>query len=320
MAEQPTRFFVGIDVSKAWWDIAVLPSGESWRMANSAAGLDELLHQLKGLNGEMVRIVVESTGGYEAQLVAGLGAAGWPVARVNPRRVREFARSTGQLAKTDRLDARILAHFGEVLQPALTRLPSQAEQALSALIDRRQQLLDIQTAEKNRLAMAPATIQDSVKTHLQWLKSEIHKLDEDIQQFIQQHPDFQQKDELLRSVPGVGKVTSSKLIADVPELGACDRKQIAALIGTAPFNQDSGRKQGKRSIQGGRADVRHVLYMAALAATRFNPVIRSFYQRLRRAGKKNKVALVACMRKLLTILNAILARRIPWQPVLTLDH
>ncbi len=187
-------------------------------------------------------------------------------------------------------------------------------------MDRRQQLLEIQTAEKNRLATAPTTIQASLQTHLQWLRDEIRQLDQAIDQFIAQHPDFKQKDDLLQSVPGVGRITSSKLIADVPELGQCDRKQIAALIGTAPFNQDSGRKQGQRSIQGGRADVRRVLYMATLAATRFNPVIKSFYQRLRQAGKKNKVALVACMRKLITILNAILAHRTPWQSVPALDR
>jgi transposase len=316
MAEILLRSFVGIDVSKKWLDIAVLPSGETWREENSEAGIRELLRKLEHLPGELVRIVVEATGGYEALLVSRLCAAQLPVSRVNPRRVREFARSTGQLAKTDTLDAKILARFGEALQPPLTRLPSPEEQALSALVERRQQLLVIQTAEKNRLDTAPAAIQDSLKTHLQWLKGEIKKLDKEIKQFIECHPEIKHKNELLQSVPGIGIGASSKLIADVPELGQCDNKAIAALIGTAPFNQDSGRKQGKRSIKGGRADVRRVLYMATLSATRFNPVIKSFYDHLRKAGKKKKVALVACMRKLLTILNAILARQTPWHPAL----
>jgi transposase len=317
MAEILPRSFVGIDVSKKWLDIAVIPSGENWRAENSEAGIRALIQRLEDLQGELMRIVVESTGGYEAMLLSRLCAAQLPVSHVNPGRVRQFARSTGQLAKTDTLDAKMLARFGEAIQPPLTRLPSPDQQALSALVDRRKQLLNIQTAEKNRLATAPATIQASLKTHLQWLKTEIKKLDKQIKEFIEHHPEFKQKDELLQSAPGIGKVASSKLIADVPELGQCNHKQIAALIGVAPFNHDSGRKQGKRSIKGGRADVRHVLYMATLTATRFNPIIKSFYQRLCRAGKKKKVALVACMHKLLTILNAILAHQTPWQPVLS---
>jgi len=315
MAELLLRSFVGIDVSKKWLDVAVIPSGETWRTENSEVGIRELIRKLEDLPGEMVRIVVESTGGYEALLVSMLCATKQPVSRVNPGRVREFARSVGQLAKTDTLDAKILARFGEALQPPLTCLPSPEEQVLSALVERRRQVLDIQTAEKNRLDTAPATIRDSLKTHLQWLKGELKTLDKDIKQFIASHPNLKQKDELLQSVPGIGIGASSKMIADVPELGQCDNKEIAALIGTAPFNHDSGRKHGKRSIKGGRADVRHVLYMATLAATRFNPVIKAFYERLRQAGKKKKVALVACMRKLLTILNAIIARQTPWQPV-----
>jgi transposase len=314
MAEILLKTFVGIDVSKKWLDIAVLPSGETWRTENNEAGIGILLQKLEPLKREIQRIIAEATGGYEAMAVAQLYTARFPISRVNPGRVREFARSVGQLAKTDKLDAKILARFGEAVQPALTCLPTQEEQALSALVERRKQLLDIQTAEKNRLDLAPLQLHTSLKDHLQWLKRELKKLDKEIEQFIDSRPEFKHKNGLLQSVPGIGKTTAAKLIADVPELGKCDRKEIAALIGTAPFNHDSGYKKGKRSIQGGRADVRQILYMATLAATRFNPVIKAFYNRLRQAGKKNKVALVACMRKLITILNAIVARQIPWQP------
>lgn len=311
------KIFVGIDVSKKWLDIAVLPGAEVWRVENNEAAIARLTQQVQAWSGELVRIVVEATGGYEAQLVAWLYQAHLPVSRVNPGRVREFARSVGQLAKTDKLDAKILARFGEAVQPALTHLPSLAEQTLSAMANRRQQLLDTQTAEKNRLTTAPLSIQDSLKNHLNWLKQEIHRLDQDMQQFIQQHPELKHKAELLQSVPGIAEVTSTKLIADVPELGQYNNKEIVALIGLAPMNRDSGKKFGKRFIQGGRADVRQVLYMATLSATRFNPLIRTFYLRLRQAGKPAKVALVACMRKLLTILNAILTHQTPWQPILS---
>jgi len=217
------------------------------------------------------------------------------------------------------LDAKILARFGEAVKPPLTRPLSPDELALDALLERRTQLLNIQSAEKNRLELAPTAIRSSVQEHLTWLKKEIKKLDQEIEQFIDHHPDFKKKDALLQSVPGIGIVTSSKLIADVPELGQCDRKEIAALIGTAPFNRDSGFKSGKRSIKGGRSDVRRILYMATLCATRHNPVIKAFYQRLRNAGKKKKVALVACMRKLLTILNAIIRDQVAWQSCSSLD-
>jgi len=314
MAEILLKTFVGIDVSKKWLDIAVLPSGETWRTENSQTGIGILLQKLEPLKRDLQRIIVEATGGYEAMAVAELYTARFPVSRVNPGRVREFARSVGQLAKTDKLDAKILARFGEAVQPALTCLPTKEEQALSALVDRRKQLLDIQTAEKNRLDLAHSQLQNSLKDHLQWLKQELKRLEKEIEQFIDSRPEFKHKNELLQSVPGVGKTTAAKLIADVPELGKCDRKEIAALIGTAPFNRDSGYKRGKRSIKGGRADVRQILYMATLTATRCNPVIKAFYDHLRQAGKKNKVALVACMRKMITILNAIVARQIPWQP------
>jgi transposase len=315
MAETTVRSFVGIDVSKKWLDVAVIPSGETWRTENTIEQIGVLVERLKETG--VARIVVEATGGFEVRLVAELYAAGLPVARVNPARVREFARSIGQLAKTDKLDSIVLARFAEAVQPPLTRLPSEAEQALSALLARRKQVLDMLTAEQNRLGTAPAGIRSSLQEHVQWLKDQCRKLDREIDQFIQDHPDFKKKDEILQSTPGVGKITASMLMANLPELGECDRKQIAALVGTAPFNRDSGFKKGRRSVQGGRSNIREVLYMAALSATRYNSAIKTFYQRLLAAGKKKKVALVACMRKLLTILNSMIAHNSFWKPSLS---
>lgn len=312
MAEITTRINVGIDVSKDWLDIAVLPSGETWRTKNEEAAIQELIQRLQQIQPE--RIVVEATGGYEQLLAAQLYLAGLPLCRVNPRRVRYFARSLGLLAKTDKLDARVLALFGERMQPPLTRLASEQEQLLSALITRRAQISSFLVAERNRLHTAPPSLHASLHEHIAWLKQQLKQLDRQIDEFVNHTPDFKEKDELLREVQGVGKKTAAKLIADVPELGECNNKQIAALIGTAPFNHDSGRKHGQRSISGGRPDVRSVLYMATLTATRCNPVIRAFYQRLLKAGKLKKVALVACMRKLLTILNAIIRDRVHWNP------
>lgn len=290
MAELTTTTNVGIDVSKDWLDIVVIPSGETWRTKNEEEEIHLLVEKLEQIKPE--RIVVEATGGYEQQVAVQLYLAKLPLCRVNPRRVRYFARSLGQLAETDKLDAKVLAQFGERVQPALTRLATENEQILSALISRREQISNFLVAEKNRLNTAPK------KLHA----------------FVNDPPDFKEKDELLREVQGVGKKTAAKLIADVPELGQCDRKQIAALIGAAPYNRDSGNKNGQRSISGGRPDVRSVLYMATLTAARCNPVIREFYKRLLKAGKLKKVALVACMRKLLTILNAIIRDRVHWNP------
>lgn len=312
MAESTPPTHVGIDVSKAWLDVLVLPSGEVWRTRNLPEEMGILIHKLEGLHPE--RIVIEATGGYEHLAVAQLYMAGLPVCRVNPRRVRYFARSMGQLAKTDKIDAKILARFGELVKPTLTRLPSQQEQLLGSLLTRREQLSIMLVAERNRLETAPVRVRLSLKEHIAWLKKQIQELEKEIDAFVDSHPDLKEKDELLQEVEGVGKQTAAKLMADVPELGRCDRKQIAALIGIAPINHDSGYKTGQRSISGGRPDVRRVLYMATLAATRFNPVIKIFYQRLLKAGKKKKVALVACMRKLLTILNAILRDRVHWNP------
>jgi len=311
MAEVSNQSNVGIDVSKEWLDIVVLPSGETWRAENKPEAMGELIKKLEQLKPE--RIVLEATGGYEQMVAAQIYLAGLPLCRVNPKRTRYFARSLGQLAKTDALDGKVLALFGERVKPALTRLPSEKEQVLSALITRRKQILDFLVAERNRLGTAPKKLHASLNEHMTWLKNQLKQLDQEIDEFVNNDPDFKEKSELLMEVQGIGKQTAAKLIADVPELGRCDRKQIAALIGVAPYNRDSGRKSGQRYISGGRPDVRSILYMATLTATRYNPVIREMYQRLLKAGKKKKVALVACMRKLLTILNAIIRDRSHWR-------
>lgn len=316
MAEITNPTNIGIDVSKDWLDIVAIPSGETWRTENTEEKMGVLVEKLETLKPE--RIVIEATGGYERLVTTALYLAKLPVCRVNPRRVRYFARSLGQLAKTDKLDAKVLARFGESVKPALTQLPSENEQLLSALLTRREQLLAILVAENNRLGTAPAKVRPSLDEHITWLKSQLKELEKEIDAFISDTPDLKEKDDLLQEVEGVGKRTSAKLIADVPELGVFDRKQIAALIGIAPYSRDSGHMKGQRAISGGRPDVRSVLYMAALTATRCNPVIKEFYQRLLKAGKKKKVAIVACMRKLLTILNAIIRDRKHWNSALAL--
>lgn len=312
MAEITSPTNVGIDVSKDWLDIVVIPSGETWRTENIESTMSVLIKQLEKLNPD--RIVLEATGGYERLVTAQLYLAKLPVCRVNPKRVRYFARSIGQHAKTDKLDATVLARFGEMVKPSLTQLPSEKEQVLSALLTRREQLTTMLVSEKNRLDTAPAKVRSSLNEHIVWLKKQLKQLNREIDTFIDETPEFKEKDEFLQEVEGIGKKTAAKLIADVPELGHYDRKQIAALIGIAPYNHDSGYKKGQRAISGGRPDVRSMLYMATLTATRFNPVIKEFYQRLLKAGKKKKVALVACMRKLLTILNAMLRDRKHWNP------
>jgi transposase len=307
--------FIGMDVSKAWLDIAVHPGEEGWRSENTESGIGKLIKRLQVLPIE--RIVVEATGGYEAKLVERLLQAELPVARVNPGRVRKFAQGLNWLAKTDKIDARVLALFGEKAQPRLLVLPGEAEKRLSALIKRRKQVLDMLTAEQNRLELAEKEVLEYITNVVQLLQRQLDELDTQIQDLIDQTPDLKHKRDLLQSVPGVGKVLSATLLAQMPELGSCDRKEIAALGGLAPFNHDSGRKHGKRMIRGGRPFVRNVLYMATIAATRFNPTIRPMYQRLLKAGKQKKVAITACMRKLLTILNAIIRSDTPWRPVLS---
>jgi len=278
MAELTTQTNVGIDVSKDWLDIVVMPSGETWRTENKEDAIRELIKKLERLKPE--RIVLEATGGYEQMLAVQIYLAGLPLCRVNPKRTRYFARSLGQLAKTDKLDGKVLAWFGERVQPPLTRLPGEKEQLLSAVITRREQISNFLVAERNRLRTAPKKLHASLNKHIIWLKNELKQLEREINDFVNDDPDFREKSELLTEVQGVGKQTAAKLIADLPELGDCDRKQIAALVGVAPYNRDSGHKSGQRYISGGRPDVRSILYMATLTATRCNPVIRQMYQRL----------------------------------------
>ena len=307
-----SEILVGIDVSKTQLDVAVGETGEIWSADNDDQGIAWTVERCRQCHPRLV--VVESTGGLESRLVSELYLANVPVALVNPRRVREFAKATGLLAKTDKLDARLLARFGQAVRPAPTCLPSEDEQQLSAMVTRRRQLIDMRTAESNRLPSTHSSTRTSVEKMLTQLNEQITALEQSIGEFIQTHPDFKAKEELLRSVPGIGPITSAILIADLPELGLLDGKKIAALVGVAPFNDDSGSHRGRRRVKGGRPDVRTVLYMAAISATRFNPVIRAFYEHLLKMGKLKKVAIVACMRKLLVILNAMLRDRKPWQP------
>ena len=261
-------------------------------------------------------VITESTGGLELPLVAALAAAALPVAVVNPRQVRDFARSTGQLAKTDRLDAQVLAHFEQAVRPPMRPLRDADTQALGAMLARRRQVMDIRVAEKNRLGRAASEIRPSIEAHIEWLKQELDDPDTDLRQRIQHSPVWREKDDLLRSVPGVGPQVSLTLLAYLPELGALNRKQIAALVGMAPFNRDSGPHRGKRSVWGGRATVRSTLYKGALVTSRRNTVLREFYQRLLEASKPKKVALTACMRKLLTILNSMVRTGQKWDPII----
>jgi len=310
---QAAPIFVGIDVSKARLDIALRPSGATESFPNDETGIRTLVQRLCAV--KPLLIVLEATGGIERSAVRALVAAELPVTVANPRQVRDFAKATGQLAKTDVLDAQILARFAEAVRPVLRPLPDEMTLELRALIGRRRQIIEMLTAEKNRLSRAPQRVQKRIATHIRWLQSELERVNEDLDQAIRQSPIWREQEDLLKSVPGIGPVVSRTMLAELPELGSLSRKQIAALVGVAPLNWDSGLLRGRRVIWGGRAHVRTALYMAALAASRRNPVIRDFYRRLRAAGKKPKVALVACMRKLLVILNAILKHRVPWRPV-----
>ena len=303
--------FVGMDVSKHQLDLAVRPSGERWTVANKPEAFEAMVKRLKALRPTL--IVLEATGGLEAAVVAELAYARLPVAVVNPKRVREFARASGQLAKTDQLDAGVLAHFAEAIRPPVRPLPTAESERLAALVTRRRQVLDMLTAERNRQHTAPSTMRERIATHITWLEEEVQALDDELRQFIDQTPTWHATDEVLQSAPGVGPVTAMTLIADLPELGQLDRQEIAALVGVAPMNRDSGTKRGKRRTQGGRARVRSVLYMAALSASRCNPIIRTFYERLLQRGKESKVALTACMRKLLVILNTMVKKQEPWR-------
>ena len=304
--------FIGIDVSKATLDIASLPDGESWTVTNDDAGLADLMPRLVGL--APVLVVMEATGGFEMLTAITLAKAGLPIAVVNPRQVRDFAKAMGQLAKTDALDAGILADFAQRVRPVPRPLPDEAAQLLESLLTRRRQIVDMLTAEKNRLGFARGPVKRDISQHIRWLEKRLTDVDGDLQDAVEASPLYQAKADLLRSVPGVGQVTTLTLLATLPELGQLSRHQIAALVGVAPMNRDSGTMRGKRMVWGGRAPVRAVLDMAALVGLKHNPVLRVFYERLRAAGKPFKVAATACMRKLLTILNAMLKHNRRWDP------
>ena len=292
-------------------DVAVRPTGQRWTNSNDEPGIRELVSRLKALEPAMV--VLEASGGLELASVAALATASLPVVIVNPRQVRDFARATGTLAKTDALDAAVLAHFADAVRPAVRPLRDAETQVLNSLVARRHQLIDILVAEKNRLGTAISAVRPRIEAHIAWLEQELNDVDEGLRQTLRSSPVWREKDDILRTVPGVGEQLSLTLLAHLPELGTLNRRQIAALVGVAPFNRDSGTMRGKRRVWGGRSRVRAVLYMGTLAASRFNPVIRDYYQRLLAAGKPKKVALVACMRKLLVILNAMLKQRSPWR-------
>jgi transposase len=302
--------FVGIDVSKARLDVAQRPTGR-FTVPNTEAGFTQRLAHLAAEPPTL--IVLEATGGVELPLTGALAAAGLPVVVVNPRQIRDFAKATGQLAKTDALDAQVLAHVADVVRPEPRPLPDAQTQELAALVARRRQLIEMLTAEKNRVASARVVVRKQLRAHIAWLERALDQANTALAEAIRQSPVWRKKDELLRSVPGIGPVLATTLLANLPELGTLTHKQIAALVGVAPLNRDSGTLRGRRTVWGGRAQVRAVLYMAAIVATRFNPVMRVFYQRLCAAGKAKKVALVACMRKLLTIVNAMLTQRTPWR-------
>ena len=308
-----SSIFIGIDVSKARLDIAMRPSGESESVANDKAGIEALVKRLGEIQPAL--IVLEATGGMERQVSGALGSAGLPVVVVNPRQVRDFAKATGQLAKTDSIDALVLARFAEAVRPVVRPLPDEVTLELRALTSRRRQITEMIVAERNRIANASKAVRKRIDAHIRWLEAELERADKDLDQSIRQSPIWRENEDLLRSVPSIGPVVSRTLLAELPELGKLNRKQIAALVGIAPLNRDSGTFRGRRGIWGGRATVRAALYMAALVASRRNSVIRAFYKRLRDAGKAPKVALVACMRKLLTILNAMIKHKTRWSEI-----
>jgi transposase len=304
--------FIGVDVSKDHLDLAVRPTEEKMRFANDEESVDLLVVRIKTL--EPALIIMEATGSYHRLLLGRLLAAGLPAIAINPRQARDFARATGRLAKTDAIDAAVLAEFGEKIRPEFRAMATESTDQLEALCTRRRQVVSMLAAEKNRVHSAPTSMRPRIKKHIQWLEHQIEQLDKDLDKNIRSTPAWREKDDLLRTCKGIGPITSHTMLACLPELGTLERTQIAALVGVAPFNNDTGKHRGRRHIQGGRADVRTILYMATLAAIRSNAAIRNFHKRLIAAGKAPKVAITACMRKLLTILNAMLRSRKPWDP------
>ena len=306
-----TEYFVGIDVSKDTLDVCVYPTQDTFRVPNSPDGLDELMKRLKPIEPRL--IVFEATGGYETLAVSSLAAAGLPVVVVNPRQIRDFAKSIGRLAKTDVIDAGVIARFASAVRPELRPLKDSPSQELTGLVTRRRQIVGMIVAETNRLNAATRRNRRDIQAHIRWLQKRQDQIDDEIKRNIKNSPLWRTTDQILQSASGVGPATSSTLISCVPELGQLNGKKIACLIGVAPLNRDSGRFKGRRMIWGGRAQVRAVLYMSTLSAIRFNPIIRQFYQRLKEAGKCFKVAMVACMRKLLVILNAMVRNQTKWR-------
>jgi transposase len=302
--------FVGIDVSKARLDVAVRPSDEVWKCSNDEEGFAALVEKLKPLSP---LVVLEATGGYQAPLAAALSVAGIVVAVVNPRQVRDFARALGKLAKTDTLDAEVIARFAEAVRPEPRPLPDAETQELQATIARRRQIVEMMSAEKNRLKTALPAVRRDIQEHITWLERRLKDVDKDLYTRLKKSPLWRVKEQLLRSAPGVGEVLSRTLLADLPELGKLDAKKIAALVGVAPFNRDSGQQRGKRAIWGGRAAVRSTLYMGTLTGVRTSPSLKAYYERLLKAGKPKKLALTACMRKLLVRLNAMVRDGAEWR-------
>ncbi len=304
---------VGIDVSKATLDLSAYPGGKCWQAEHTPAGITALAEELGSLRPAVV--VVEATGGLEVSLVAALGAAALPVVVVNPRQVRDYARAIGRLAKTDKLDAQVLAQFGAMVRPKVRPLPDAACRELRALVTRRQQLVEMLTAEKNRRGRTTPGVRYRIEVNVGWLQEQLKDLDRDLEDYLKSSPLWKEEAQLLRSVPGVGPVVTATLIARLPELGSLNRKEIALLVGVAPLNRDSGTMRGKRRVWGGRKALRTALYMASVVGIQHNPVLRAFYQRLCAAGKPKKVALTACMRKLLTILNVMVRDHRTWSPI-----
>lgn len=306
-----TEYFVGIDVSKDTLDVCAYPTQDTFRVPNSPDGLGELIKRLKPIEPRL--IVFEATGGYETLAVSSLAVAGLPVVVINPRQIRDFAKSIGRLAKTDVIDAGVIARFASAVRPELRPLKDSPSQELTGLVTRRRQIVDMIVAETNRLNAATRRNRRDIQAHIRWLQKRQDQIDDEIKRNIKNSPLWRTTDQILQSASGVGPSTSAMLISCVPELGQLNRKKIACLIGVAPLNRDSGRFKGRRMIWGGRAQVRAVLYMSTLSAIRFNPIIRQFYQRLRGSGKCFKVAMVACMRKLLIILNAMVRNQTKWR-------
>ena len=302
--------FIGIDVSKDSLDVCLRPEGKKWSIEYNDKEIKSLVKQLLAIEPSL--IVIEATGGLEIQLVSQLAAAKLPVVVCNPRQIRDFAKATGKLAKTDKIDAEVIAHFADAIRPEIRPLKDEQTQKLTELLARRSQLVDMLTAEKNRLQQATTTLKKDIQSHITWLEKHLENIEVDLKELIKETPVWREKDKIIQSIPGVGPIMSSVLLSCLPELGTINRRQVASLVGVAPFNRDSGKFKGKRAIWGGRASVRSVLYMCALTAIRCNPIIKSFYNRLIKAGKLPKVAITACMRKLLVTLNVMVKNGTAW--------